>query len=348
LAGRWPGQPEVFSRAILNILDDFMNERENHNEMQRAVLNILEDSTAEKAHLEFTLRAILNILEDSAEEKIHLGEIQRAILNILDDFDVERKRTERINLELQKEIAERSRAEDALRRANSAAEAANRELEAFSYSVSHDLRSPLRAIDGFSMAVLEDYAARLDDRGRGYLNRLRSGTQRMAMLIDDMLKLSRVARTEITHEKVNLTELASGICDSLSRSEPGREVDFVISPGLGAHGDPNLLGIAIENLFNNAFKFTGERPRARIEFGDMEEDGARVFFIRDNGAGFDMKYVHKLFGAFQRLHDAREFPGSGIGLATVQRVVHRHGGRIWARGEVGKGASFYFTLPESD
>jgi signal transduction histidine kinase len=170
----------------------------------------------------------------------------------------------------------------------------------------------------------------------------------MAMLIDDMLKLSRVARTEITHEKVNLTELASGICDSLSRSEPGREVDFVISPGLGAHGDPNLLGIAIENLFNNAFKFTGERPRARIEFGDMEEDGARVFFIRDNGAGFDMKYVHKLFGAFQRLHDAREFPGSGIGLATVQRVVHRHGGRIWARGEVGKGASFYFTLPESD
>jgi light-regulated signal transduction histidine kinase (bacteriophytochrome) len=225
-------------------------------------------------------------------------------------------------------------------------EAANSELETFSYSVSHDLRSPLRALDGFSQALLEEYADRLDKRGLDYLRRLRVGSQHMAQLIDDILKLSRVARSEIKRVEVNLSNLGREIASALIKDEPGRDVEFVIASEIKADCDPHLLGIALENLFNNAFKFTGAKPKARIEFGTMEEKGPRVFFIRDDGAGFDMAYADKLFGAFQRLHGALEFPGTGVGLATVQRVIHKHGGKVWAEGAVGKGAAFFFTLPD--
>jgi light-regulated signal transduction histidine kinase (bacteriophytochrome) len=223
-------------------------------------------------------------------------------------------------------------------------EAANKELESFSYSVSHDLRAPLRAIDGFSLALLEDYADKLDPQGKDYLQRVRTASQRMAQLIDDILNLSRVTRYEMRRERVNMSELVRTIADELKKSEPEREVEFVITQGVIVEGDARLLHIALENLLTNAWKFTGKNQRARIEFGVKQLNGKSVCYVRDDGVGFDMAYATKLFGAFQRLHAVTEFPGTGIGLATMQRIIHRHGGRVWAEGEVGKGATFYFVL----
>ncbi len=222
--------------------------------------------------------------------------------------------------------------------------AVNKEMESFSYSVSHDLRAPLRSMDGFSLVLLEDYSDKLDEQGKDYLQRVRSATQRMGMLIDDMLSLSRVTRSEMKRELVDLSSLVQSIAAELQKSQSTCQVEFIIAPGLTANGDARLLRILLENLLGNAWKFTGTHPKARIEFGTTQVDGEQVFFIRDDGVGFDMKYADKLFGVFQRLHGASEFPGTGVGLATVQRIVHRHGGRVWAEGEVEKGATFYFTL----
>jgi PAS domain S-box-containing protein len=223
-------------------------------------------------------------------------------------------------------------------------ETTNKELEAFSYSVSHDLRAPLRGIDGWSQALLEDYHDRLDEQGRRYIERVRSETQRMGYLIDDMLKLSRLTRAELSKEHVDLSVMAQVVVERLKQNEPHRQVSFSIQAGLNAEGDPHLLEAVLANLLGNAFKFTGNRAEALIEFGQTELQGQRVFFVRDNGAGFDMAYCHKLFGAFQRMHTVSEFPGTGVGLATVQRIIHRHGGRIWAEAEVDCGATFYFTF----
>lgn len=224
-------------------------------------------------------------------------------------------------------------------------ERTNKELESFSYSVSHDLRAPLRSIDGFSHALLEDYSDRLDEAGKDYLNRVRAACQNMGQLIDDLLGLSRVIRHELRFEEVDLTATVRSIVAQLTQSEPDRRVHVEIAEGVRAQGDPGLLRIVLENLLNNAWKFTRKTSDPRIEFGTLEKDGVPVMFVRDNGAGFDMSYADKLFGAFQRLHEAREFPGTGIGLATVHRIVHRHGGRVWAEAAVGKGATFSFALP---
>jgi PAS domain S-box-containing protein len=256
------------------------------------------------------------------------------------------------------DITDRQQAEEAIRTLNLQLEhyvrdrtsqllATNRELEAFSYSVSHDLRAPLRGIDGWTMALLEDYAHLLDDKGKKYLDRVRTETQRMGRLIDDMLSLSRVTRAEMHRETVDLTCLAQSIAGRLRETSPERLVEFVIQDGLIVEGDPRLLEIALVNLLDNAWKFTGQSPIASIELGRVEQEGHSVFFVRDNGTGFDMTYAHKLFGAFQRFHKTSEFPGTGIGLATVQRVVHRHGGRIWADAAVDRGATFHFTLQEA-
>lgn len=228
--------------------------------------------------------------------------------------------------------------------ANQQLRQANQELESFSYSVSHDLRAPLRAIDGFSQALLEDYAEQLDASGKGYLLRVRAATQRMGVLIDDLLNLSRVTRAEMHRERIDLSHLANTIAGELRSSQPERNVDFAVPPALQAQGDARLVRVVLENLIGNSWKFTSKREHARIEIGASQSNGRPVFFVRDNGAGFDQAHAGQLFGAFQRLHGVSEFPGTGIGLATVQRIIHRHGGEVWAEGVVEKGATIYFTL----
>jgi PAS domain S-box-containing protein len=242
------------------------------------------------------------------------------------------------------DVTERRRSEEELRRHRAALEASNRELETFSYSVSHDLRTPLRAIDGFSRALEEDYGPGLDPAARGYIERVRRATHRMGQIIDDLLQLSRLSRGELRSEPVDMTALAGEVDAALRAAQPEREVEFEAMPGLRATGDSRMLRLVLENLLGNAWKYTSRQPRARIGFGMENGAGEPVFFVRDDGAGFDMAYADKLFGAFQRLHSASEFPGSGIGLATVARVVQRHGGRAWAEGAPGRGATFYFTL----
>ncbi len=223
-------------------------------------------------------------------------------------------------------------------------EVANKELEAFSYSVSHDLRAPLRSIDGFSQALLEDYADRLDASGKDSLQRVRAASQRMSVLIDDLLNLARVSRGEVRREKVDLTALAKAVANELQQGEPDRQVEFVITDDLCAEGDSLLLRLVLQNLLGNAWKYTSHHDCGRIEFGADETNGSSVYFVRDDGAGFDPRYKARLFGVFQRLHGPAEFPGTGVGLATVQRIVRRHGGDIWADGAVEKGATFYFSL----
>ncbi len=243
--------------------------------------------------------------------------------------------------EYEEEIKELN--EDLERRA-AQLEAVNKELEAFSYSVSHDLRAPLRGMDGFSQVLLEDYADRLDAAGKDHLRRIRESAQRMAELIDALLKLSGLTRSEMRYEAVDLSALARTIVAELQQRQPERQAEFVIPEGLVANGDEQLLRVVLENLLGNAWKFTGKETRARIEFAVTEHQGKPAYFVRDNGVGFDMTYVKKLFGPFQRLHGATEFPGIGIGLATVKRIIGRHGGVVWAEGTQGQGATFYFTL----
>jgi len=347
----------------------------------------------------------VNALMDAARRLGHgnLG-ARTGLLHTSEEFGQMARVFDEMASALQARVSEVTQAEEEIRRLNAdlerkviertvALQAANQELEAFSYSVSHDLRAPLRSIDGFSQAVLEDYADRLDDQGRDYLNRVRAATQHMGRLIDDLIKLARVARAEMQREPVDLSALAGDVFAALQKSEPGRRVEYRIEPGLAAEGDARLLRVVLDNLLGNAWKFTGKQAHARIEFGVLQqaspgmdevdrvgnrrsaspgmdevdrvgnrrsaspgmdevdrvgnrrsETGAPAYFVRDNGAGFDMTYAGKLFGAFQRLHTLSEFPGTGVGLATVQRIVHRHGGRVWAEGAVGKGATFYFTL----
>ncbi len=264
--------------------------------------------------------------------------------------------------QLQAEIVEREQTEHRAQELNQGLQQAvtelrsvNQELETFSYSVSHDLRAPLRSIDGFSQALLEDCADQLDDAGHDYLRRIRTASQRMGQLIDDLLTLSRVIRSEMKRESVDLSRLATQIVRDLQQGDPARSATIDIQPGLVAQGDSRLLQVILENLLNNAWKFTASRVHANIRFGLVESvlvaapSGAAAthstYMVRDDGVGFDMTYENKLFSPFQRLHSVNEFPGNGIGLATVQRIIHRHGGKVWAEGIREQGATFYFTLP---
>ena len=223
-------------------------------------------------------------------------------------------------------------------------EAVNNELTAFSYSVSHDLRAPLRSIDGFSQILLEDYNDNLDDRGKGYLQRIRDNTQHMGTLIDDLLQLSKLSSGDVYRQDINLSDIAQDLVNKLDSDYPGHQVAVQIAPNMVTRGDPRLMEIALNNLFRNAWKYTSKTKSPKIEFGATKQDGQMVYFIRDNGIGFDMQYYNRLFQPFQRLHHNDEFEGSGIGLATVQRIIKLHGGRIWADAAVGSGATFYFVL----
>lgn len=255
-------------------------------------------------------------------------------------------------------VAERMRAEDMVRKLNlelerrveqrtAQLESTNKELEAFCYSVSHDLRAPLRTIRGFSEVLLEQYRPQLDARGQDFLKRTCDAGLQMDKLIEDLLKLSRVSRNELQMGRINLSVIAQEITTELTRAEPGRKVDFAIAPEMVASGDERLLRLVLDNLLRNAWKFTRKQEEARIEFGRSNGEGS-PFFVRDNGVGFDMHYAGKLFGVFQRLHSAAEYAGSGVGLAIVQRVINRHGGRVWAEAKVNSGATFYFTLPSTE
>ena len=298
-------------------------------EMQGAVF-AQEDITERK-------RAEAKIQADQVELQGLLAEAKhtrRALLNVIEDQKEVEERVRRLNAELEQRVQERT------------AElwTANQELEAFSYSVSHDLRGPLRSLDGFSQFLLEDYSGQLDEQGKNYLTRIQIAARHMGQLINDLLNLSRVTRAELARQQIDLSGLANGIAADLKAQFPERRAEFVIAANMTAEGDGNLLRIVLENLLNNAWKFSGQRELTLIAVGKEEQAGKWVYFVRDNGAGFDMAYANKLFGAFQRLHSEKEFPGTGIGLATVQRIIQRHGGRVWAEGSVDQGATFYFTI----
>lgn len=243
------------------------------------------------------------------------------------------------------DITETKLAEEQLRHTSAQLEASNRELEAFAYSVSHDLRAPLRAIDGFSQALLEDYGDRVDEEGQDYFRRIRHNVQRMGQLIDDLLRLSRVSRAAMGYQWVDLSALVQEQVAELQRDEPERCVELALTPHLVVWADLALMQVVITNLVHNAWKFTSRHPQAQIRFGTQRQGDETVYFLQDDGAGFDMAYANQLFGVFQRLHNTDEFPGTGIGLATVQRIIHRHGGRVWAEAAVEQGATLYFTLP---
>jgi len=293
---------------------------------------LLENREARDKHGEWMCQQITRIL--NAERKRDLA------LAALSSSEAQQRR-------LAEELAEMNRdLERRVRERTAELEAVNKELEAFSYSVSHDLRAPLRHIDAFSRILAEDFTETLGKEGCEHLQRIATGARHMNELIDGMLTLARLAKQDMTREPVDLSGLAKASAEDIQRSEPDRRVEFVIQQGLHALGDRRLLRAVMDNLLGNAWKFTAKRAHARIEVGKVEEkDGRAVFFVSDNGAGFDMRHAQKLFGVFQRLHSQEEFAGTGVGLATVQRIILRHGGRIWAKASPDQGATFFFSLP---
>src|ERR1700722_6045410 len=310
------------------------------SEGRNVVLRLVQEETLNeyRTNLRAHDGSLRNVLISSSAD-FQKGQFLRALLFTQDITGRQRAEEEihRLNMELEQRVKQRT----------AQLEATNKEMESFSYSVSHDLRGPLRALRGFTEVLLEVHASQLDSRGQDFLRRACAASFQMERLIEDLLKLAKVSRAEIQMEKVNLSSLASDIATELTNSDSTRTVQFNIAPNCTARGDPNLVRLALDNLLRNAWKFSSKRDEACIEFGRVELPEP-AFFVRDNGAGFDTAFSKKLFGVFQRLHATREFPGTGVGLATVMRIINRHGGRIWATGKVNQGATFYFTLPSAN
>ena len=301
----------------------------------QVTLNLLEDLAEEGQQLRDTQLAVLNILEDSTTDRLRAEAAVKASLNILEDLSQAQAEIRTLNAELEARVEQRT-AELVV---------ANKNLEAFTYSVAHDLRSPLRALNGYSEALVEDYGDCLDEAGLGFVERIQAASERMGALIDDLLLLARVSRAQMSLGPVDLSAEVADIAAELQAREPGRRVRFAIHDGVRVTADRTLIRTVVENLVENAWKFTAKREGATIEFGTTAAGDAGVCcYVRDNGAGFDPAFTGKLFQPFQRLHAVTDFPGTGIGLTSVQRIVERHGGRAWAEGAVGRGATFYFTL----
>jgi len=277
-----------------------------------------------------------------------VGQLARSFNRMVDSLEAAYSELEKANQQLEARVEERTKElkkqRDLLMERTEELSALNKELKAFNFSVSHNLRNPMLRIDGFCRLMLDSYSENLDEQGVHYLTRIRVASQSVIQLIKDMLQLSQTAIGELDRETVDLSLLARDVARKLKKKRPGENVQFVIADGIRVRGDNRLLRIVLENLLGNALKFTGKNPSARIEFGVTEKDGKQVYFVRDDGVGFDMADADRLFGAFQRLHSISEFEGTGVGLATVESVIKRHGGEIWAEAEVGKGATFYFTL----
>lgn len=267
------------------------------------------------------------------------------VTGLLTMLEKKHKRIQTINTELSSLVQTQQQAQHDLTQRQTQLENVNKELESFAYAVSHDLRAPLRSIDGFSLALLEDYQEKLDDEGKDYLKRVRTNTQKMGDLIDAILRLSRQTRKELSCTRIDLTSLSRSIITRIQQEEPQRHVNVTIMEHLQVTGDKDLLASAMENLLQNAWKFTKKQPHPRIDVGTEQYNGERVFYVKDNGAGFDMNNAEHLFAPFQRLHSQQDYPGIGIGLSTVKRIIQKHGGKIWAKAAPQQGASFYFTLP---
>jgi len=317
--------------------------------ISQPLMEMAEVAQAVTQRRDYSLRAV----KRSSDE---IGQLTDAINQMLAQTERSAGELQRANERLLSEIMEHLHARDEVSALNATLEQrvtertqqlemSNKELQSFSYSVSHDLRTPLRAIEGFSSALLRNHASQLDGRGQDYLQRVRAATQRMSLLIDDLLSLARTTRAEMKRRDIDLSELAQKSARELQEAHPERQVNFIIEPELKADADPQLIRVVLDNLLGNAAKFSGKKPDARVEFGRTLHNGADTYFVRDNGVGFDMNYAGKLFGVFQRLHSSAEFEGTGIGLANVHRVIARHGGTIWADSEPGRGATFFFTLP---
>lgn len=300
---------------------------EEAKEEYRALLNILEDFEEEKIKFQQIQKAILNLLDDMIEERIKSEQTKQALMNILEDIETERQKIEKSKVLL---------------------ELANKELEAFSYSVSHDLQAPLRAINGFAQAVVEDYSDKLDEEGQRYIKLIQKNSRFMGQLIQDLLAFSRLGRQQIGTTEIDMERLAKDVFEELKGEASNRVIEFKLGSLPKAWCDPTMAHQIFVNLLSNALKFTGHREKAVIEIGYLQKENEGYYYIKDNGAGFDMKYVDKLFGVFQRLHTYEEFEGTGIGLALVKRIVTKHGGRIWAEGNINEGACFYFTLSRGE
>ena len=326
--------------------------------LEKKVLE-LEEALTRRSQAEEEVRKLNADLEERVRERTaelerrtrELEESRQALVNLVEDLNRTASELQLANETLTTEIRQRQEAQEEisglnenLLRQKHALEESNRELEAFSYSISHDLRAPLRHIDGFSEVLQAEYASELPPAGQDYLERIRKACHHTQRLTDDLLTYSRLIRSPLHLEQINLSDMSREIIGEMCQSEPARQVETVISEGVTASGDATLLRAVMENLLGNAWKYTGKKERAVIAFGAEERDNRQVYFVRDNGAGFDMAYSSRLFGVFQRLHKAEEFDGTGVGLATCQRIIHRHGGEIWAEAEPGKGATFYFTL----